>query len=181
MTDSTIEPRRLTMWINVVGGCAVLFSYAYGLASNPLTRGQVWGGVPDGMRPLYTVNMLLAAAGYFAFSYFVLFRLDPRRTRVGRLGFGIFSALYALILIPSALWMPLTFAMIEAPSAGLWWTIRITLGLVGIGSLGLLAAIVVVRSPVAAGARWAAVIGSGFFCLQTAVLDALVWPAFFPA
>jgi hypothetical protein len=125
--------------------------------------------------------MLLAASGYFAFSYFVFFRLDPGQTRVGRLfGFGVFNVLYLLILVPSALWLPLTFAMIESPSAGLWWAIRVVLGLVGIGSVGLLAAIVTVQSPRAAGARWVAVIGDGFFCLQTAILDALVWPAFFP-
>ena len=173
--------KRLALWINVVGGLAVLLSYAHGLSSNPLTRGEIWGGVPNAMRPLYTINMLLAASGYFAFSYFVFFRLDPGQTRVGRLfGFGVFNVLYLLILVPSALWLPLTFAMIESPSAGLWWAIRVVLGLVGIGSVGLLAAIVTVQSPRAAGARWVAVIGGGFFCLQTAILDALVWPAFFP-
>ena len=32
------------------------------IASNPLTRGDVWGGVPETLRPLYTITMLLAAA-----------------------------------------------------------------------------------------------------------------------
>ena len=71
------------IWINVLGGSAVLASYAYGLASNPLTRGDVWGGVPETLRPFYTVTMLLAAAGYFAFSYFVFFKVDPDKARVG--------------------------------------------------------------------------------------------------
>jgi hypothetical protein len=170
--------RRSLWWINILGGSAVLASYAHGLASNPLTRGEVWGGVPDSLRPLYTVSMLLAAAGYFAFSHFIFFRLDPTKTRIG---FGAFGVLYALILIPSALWMPLTFAMLEAPSDELWWAIRLTLGLVGVGSLGLLSALLTVRSSGAAGARWVAVVGSVAFCFQTAILDALVWPSFFPA
>jgi len=174
--------RRALLWINVLGGVAVLGSYAYGLASNPLTRGEVWGGVPDALRPLYTINMFLAAAGYFAFSYFVFFRLDPATTRIaGRLGFGAFPILYALILLPSALWMPLTFEMLEVPSTGLWWAIRLTLAAVGVGSLGLLAALLSVRAPGAVWARRAAVLGCAAFVLQTAVLDALVWPAFFPA
>ncbi len=173
--------KRLTMWINIVGGSAVLLSYAHGISTNPTLRGEVWGGVPDTLRPLYTINMFLAAAGYFAFSYFVFFRLEPDRARIGnRFGFSAFNLLYAMILIPSALWMPFTFAMLEAPSPALWWGIRLTLGLVGIGSLGLLAAILTVKSPRADGARWVAVIGSVFFCIQTAVLDALIWPAFFP-
>ena len=116
--------KQLWLGINIVGGSAVLASYAHGVATHPLTRGDVWGGVPDSLRPLYTVNMLLAAAGYFAFSYFVFFRIDPARTRVAdRYGFGVLNALYALILFPSALWMPLTFAMLESPSTGLWWAI----------------------------------------------------------
>ena len=173
--------KRRMLWINALGGGAVLASYAHGIASNPLTRGDVWGGVPDSLRPLYTVSMLAAAAGYFAFSYFVLFRLDPARTHIGnRFGFGAFNALYGLILVPSALWMPLTFAMLANPSGELWWAIRATLGLVGIGSLGLVAALLAVQSPGATGARWVAVLGSAAFCFQTAILDALVWPAFFP-
>ena len=108
--------RRSLLWLNLLGGSAVLGSYGYGLASNPLTRGDLWGAVPESLRPLYTTSMLLAAAGYFAFSFFVFFRLDPQRTRIlGRYGFGAFHALYALILLPSALWMPLTFAMLESP------------------------------------------------------------------
>jgi hypothetical protein len=175
------QTKRIALWINIVGGIAVLLSYAHGIVSHPITRSDVWGGVPDALRPLYTTNMFLAATGYFAFSYFVFFKLDAENCRIGNLfGFGIFNLLYALILIPSAMWMPLTFAMLEAPSSELWLGIRITLGLVGIGSLGLLAAIVAVDSQRTIAARWPAAIGCGFFCLQTAVLDALIWPAYFP-
>lgn len=174
--------KRRLVWINLLGGSAVLGSYLHGIVSNPLTRSDVWGGVPDSLRPLYTISMLLAAAGYFAFSYFVVFRLDPDRIRIGgRLGFATFDALYGLILVASALWMPLTFAMLEQPSAALWWAIRATLALVAVGSLGLLAALLAVRAEGAGRARWVAVIGAAAFCFQTAVLDALVWPAFFPA
>jgi hypothetical protein len=173
--------RRSLFWLNLLGGCAVLGSYAHGLASHPLTRGEVWGGVPDPLRPLYTASMLLAAAGYFAFSFFVFFRLDPARTRVaGRFGFGAFHALYALILLPSALWMPLTFAMLDSPSGALWAAIRVALALVGIGSLGLVAAVASARPSEARLARAAAVAGALAFSFQTAVLDALVWPAYFP-
>ena len=80
--------RRSLLWLNVLGGIAVLGSYVHGLASNPLTRGAVWGDIPDALRPLYTVNMLLAAAGYFAFSFFVYYRLDPAR-KPGAIDFQI--------------------------------------------------------------------------------------------
>jgi hypothetical protein len=167
--------------INLFGGLAVLGSYAYCLTAYSAQAGDFWGGVPDGLRPLYTVNMGLAAAGYFAFTYFLLYRLKPAADHAGRFGFGTFNALYAMILVPSALWMPLTFAMLESPSDGLWWAIRLTLAAVGIGSLGLLAGLVAVRPRPPSLAHKLAVAGSVAFCSQTAILDALVWPAYFPA
>jgi hypothetical protein len=172
---------RSLLWLNVLGGIAVLGSYAHGIATHPGASSAVWGGVPETLRPVYTLNMLLAAAGYFAFSFFVFFRLDPARTQVaGRFRFGIFPLLYALILAPSALWMPLTFAMLEAPSGALWAAIRLTLAVVGLASLGLLAAIARARPADAPIARRVALAGALAFSMQTAVLDALVWPAYFP-
>jgi hypothetical protein len=176
-----LSKRRAMASINVFGGIAVLGSYAYFLMAYPALAGDFWGGVPDGLRSLYTVNMFLAAAGYFAFTFFLMYRLKPATSGRGRFGLGTFNALYALILLPSALWMPLTFAMLESPSDGLWWTIRLTLAAVGIGSLGLLAGLVAVRPSPPSLAHKLAVAGSLAFCFQTAFLDAVVWPAFFPA
>jgi hypothetical protein len=167
--------------INLTGGLAVLASYAYCLTAYTAQAGDFWGGVPDGLRPVYTVNMGLAAAGYFAFTYFLLYRFEPTADDAGRFGLGAFNALYALILVPSALWMPLTFAMLESPSDGLWWAIRLTLAAVGIGSLGLLVGLVAVGPRSSPVAHKLAIAGSLAFCLQTVILDALVWPAYFPA
>jgi hypothetical protein len=165
--------------INIVGGAAVLGSYAYCLMAYPAQAGDFWGGVPDGLRSVYTATMCLAAAGYFAFTYFLMYRMNPTTSDGGRFGFGTFNALYALILLPSALWMPLTFAMLQSPSDGLWWAIRLTLAAVGIGSLGLLAGLVAVRPYSPSVAHKLAVAGSLAFCFQTAILDALVWPVYF--
>jgi hypothetical protein len=176
-----IEPKLATILINVLGGSAVLGSYAYCLSVYP-DPGEFWGGVPQGLRPLYTLNMLLAAAGYFAFSYFVLFRVPSRAVSDdgARIGVGTFNLLYLLILLPSALWMPLTFRMLESPGGGLWLGIRVVLFAVGIGSLGLLGALVAVRPGTPSVAYKLAIAGSLAFCSQTALLDALVWPAYFP-
>jgi hypothetical protein len=176
-----VHPAHVTLlWLNVLGGAAVLGSYAWGLAGHPESRGALWGGVPESLRSLYTASMLLAAAGYFAFGFFVLFRLDPDRVSVGRFGFGLFHALYALILIPSALWLPLTFEMLAAPSAALWLAIRAVLALVALGSLGLVAALAFAAPAESPLARGVALAGALAFSFQTALLDALVWPAYFP-
>jgi len=44
--------------------------------------GEAWGNVPASIKPMYIVSMLTAAAGYFAFSYFIIFRLDPAEVAV---------------------------------------------------------------------------------------------------
>lgn len=167
--------------MNVVGGSAVLASYVWGLGTQP-EPDRLWGDLPAGLQPLYQVNMFLAAAGYFPFTAFLWLRVDPGRARVaGRLGFGLFNALYAAILITSALWTPLTFAYLATPSAALWGLIRTVLLLCGLASLALFPALLTLRGVERGTFFGLALVGLAFFCLQTAVLDALVWPVFFPA
>jgi hypothetical protein len=170
----------LMVAINLLGGSAVLGSYAWGLVTHADAGQALWGGVPAGLRPFYTAGMFLAAAGYFAFSYFLLFRLDPNTTRIlGRFGFGAFNALYAAILIPSALWMPLTFRTLESAGPGWDWMVRIALAVVGMASLGLFFTLWKVEPQQPRGAQRLALAGCAAFCLQTTVLDAIVWSAFF--
>jgi hypothetical protein len=173
--------RRALLAIHLVGGLAVLGSYAHGFATWPELAPSLWGGVPDWLRPFYTASMLLAAAGYFAMSLPIAFRLDPERTRVGASGFGLFPWLYALILLPSALWMPLTFELLQRPRPGLWLAIRLVLLLVGAGSLLLCVAIARARPWPSRRLQRLALAGGLAFSLQTALLDALLWPALFPA
>lgn len=166
--------------INVVGGLLVIGSYVQGLMAHPDNRNALWGGVPNSVQPLYTICMLLAALGYFAFTYFILFRIDATVVRVAdRFDFWIFHVIYLLILLPSALWMPLTYAAIGGHSTSLYWAIRIVLAVVGLGSLALLGALLSLHTSGSSYAYWLAVAGSAAFCFQTAVLDALVWPVFF--
>jgi hypothetical protein len=172
--------RRVMAWINVIGGVAVLGSYAHGLWTHPETVGEVWGGVPEGLKPYYTASMLTAAAGYLMFTYFLFFRVDPDEARVAdRFSLRLFNALYVLILFPSALWMPLTFAMLGDPHEGLWMLIRLVLALVGVGSLAMIAALVALAPRRPGSSYWFAVAGSVAFSVQTALLDAVIWPAYF--
>jgi hypothetical protein len=176
-----IHPQKRTLvWLNALGGTAVLASYAWSVTAHSGPGDDFWGGVPAAMKPLYTVTMLLAAAGYFAFTRFV-FRLRPANIGVaGRFGYGIFKWVYALILVPSALWMPLTLAMIENPGTALWVAIRLALFAVGAGSILLVAALLWLKPASPRTAHRLAVAGSVAFTFQTAVLDAVVWPAFYP-
>jgi len=177
---SRLAGRAGLLWLNALGGLAVLASYGL-LFTRADASAVLWGGVPESLRPLYTTNMLLAAAGYFPFTALLVLASDPARVRFfGRFGQGALYWLYGLVLIPSALWMPLTFAYVDAPSAAGWWLVRADLALAGLGSLGLLGCTLTVQPRPARWLQALAVLGCLFFCLQTAVLDATLWPAWYP-
>lgn len=172
--------KRWMIIINLLGGAAVIGSYVLGFVGNPDAGSALWGGVPEALRPLYTVGMLTAALGYFAFTGYLLLAVDAKEARVGkRFDFRVFNGLYIGILLPSALWMPLTFMMIDQPSTWLWLIIRTVLMLVGLSSLGLLMALLVLQPKGRGWAHWLAVAGTVGFSIQTAILDALVWTAYF--
>lgn len=163
-----------------LGGTAVLASYAWGFLFRPDSMGALWGGVPEALRPLYTANMFLAAAGFFLFAPYLAFRLPAAAAaRDLRPGPAWFRRMFLLVLVPSALWLPLTALMLDAPSLWLWWVVRVDLLLVAAGSLGIAVGLVQLGGEAAPGRRLA-LLGTVPFCVQTVLLDALIWPAFFP-
>jgi hypothetical protein len=125
--------------------------------------------------------MLLAAAGYLAFTYFVLFRLSPDNAQLADLaGYKVFYIVYALILVFSALWMPLTYAALGHPGSSIYyWAVRVILAIVGLASLALLGVLLYLHSSESSPTYWLAVAGAVFFCIQTALLDGTVWSIFF--
>lgn len=165
-------PRACFVAINVIGGVAVLGSYVLWLSSPSHDAAALWGAIEGAGRTLYTVSMLAAAAGYFAFAPWIL-RREPARTP-----FALVNALFTLVLFPSALWMPLAFEYLAAPRPAAWWAMRGTLAVVGLASLGLVAALV--RMEPRSRGRSVAIAGALAFTFQTLVLDALVWPLWFP-
>ena len=174
--------QKLAMLIIILlGGTAVLASYIYPVMTQPQYVEPAWGGVTPDMRRFYAPSMLLAASGFFFYTYFLLFRADPDEARIGgRLGFWVFNALYLAILIGSAVYLPLTFAFVAAPRTWLWWAIRVALVVVGLASVGLIGSLLALRPRRPAWAYWLAVAGSVTFSFQTAVLDMLIWPALYP-
>lgn len=175
-----MHPQKKTwLAINAVGGVAVLGSYVHGLLTHPDTRNELWGSIPPELQAVYGVTMWLAAGGYFFFSYYFLVRTEADEVRFGRFGFGLINALYALIMIASAAWMPLTFAYLDQPSSALWLAVRIDLLGVGIGSIGLIVALFTMKPRAEGLTAVLALLGLLLFAVQTAFLDPLVWPQFF--
>ena len=88
-------------------------------------------------------------------------------------------AVFLLILVPSALWMPLTFRFAESPGPLAWWLVRGVLFLVSLGSLALVGCLLFVR-PATRSVSWGlAVGGAAMFAFHTTVLDAFLWPALY--
>lgn len=165
-----MQTRTGFLILNMLGGTAVLGSYVWGIGLFPELRDAFWGGVPESLRGLYTVNMFFAAAGYLgAFAFFM--------AKLSKHGYGRLTLPYVLILIPSALWLPLTVAVLKMPGEWLWWITRVDLFAVGLGGLLLFPA--VWQTPARPRLKAIVMFGLLFFCLQTAVLDALVWPHYF--
>ena len=173
--------RRALIFLILIGGPSVLGSYVLAFVLEPTIRTGLWGGVPDAIRPLYTVNMLLAAVGFFPVTWLLGFQtpIDEFRGRTG-LAWEALIGSYAAILMPSALWLPLTAIYLQNPSPGLWVAIRLVLFAVGAGATAL-GYMLIRRASLGSPFAQVAVLAFFFFWLQTAVLDALVWPWFYPA
>ena len=170
----------LLLVINVIGGAAVIGSYILVLRGQAGGADAFWGGVPAGIRPIYGVSMLLSALGYFAFIYFILAHLVPTETVIaGKFGYGVFFAVFLLILIASAAWMPLTNLYIAQPGSGLLIGIRTVLAVVGLASIALVLALLSVNIKTPPTAYWLAVAGSGYFAFHTAILDGTIWSILF--
>ena len=166
--------------INIIGGAAVIGSYIFGLNAQSGGVNVLWGSVPANIRPVYTVSMVLSALGYFAFLYYILFRLDPAQTSIaGISGFTLFYVIFLLILIPSAFWMPLANIYVGNPGAGMLVLVRIVLVIVGLASIALLWALLILHGKAPGVSYWLAVVGSGYFAFHTTILDAVVWSALF--
>lgn len=174
-----MDAKRRWLLINcLIGGAAVLGSYAWGVQARPDAGALLWGGVPAMLRPIYTLNMFLAAAGYMFFTYHIFFGLMRLNGPNGGRGAGIFPGLYAAILLPSALWLPLTFLALDQNSPALLWLVRVLLAVVAAASLGVAWALWRARPHPSTWGHRLALAGSFFFCLQTVLLDAVIWSAF---
>lgn len=176
--SNDIANRRKLLQLIAIGGSAVLASYL--LALDPAVGSSLWGGIPEGwIRDLYTVNMLLAALGFFAATHRLVFATPAHalKEQTG-VGFQVLFMTYTAILMASALWLPLTALYVKSPAWPLWLLIRLVLLIVGVAAsvLAMMLARLARKGPATA---WLAVFAFFFFWLQTMVLDALVWPYYY--
>jgi hypothetical protein len=163
-----------------VCGAGVIGSYIQGIAANPGGAEKLWGGVIGGLRVFNYFTMLLAVIGFFLFTYYLFFKIDPNAVNIaGNLNFWAFIVIYILILLPSAFWMPLSFSVLTSHSMLTWIAVRSVLFIVGLASLALLLALLTIQPRTSDISYWLAVVGSALFCVQTLIMDSFIWAANF--
>jgi hypothetical protein len=153
--------------INIIGGILVIGSYIYGIKTHG-NADAFWGSVPKNIHKYYAISMAVAAISYFAFSSYVLLRIES--------GY-LYHFLFTVLLAASAFWMPLTYVMIENPATATWIGIRVILVIVALASLGIFIALLFISPRPTGWHYWSAVVGALLFTLHTGVLDAILWPA----
>lgn len=176
-----MDPIRRRFGLGVLlGGAAVPISYLVELGRHPETRQLLWGDVPQIAIPYYTGNMFLAALGYFFFTSYIWFNVPSEGAHIGgRPALSVFGQAYALVLIGSALWMPLSFLALDSGNEGWVPLVFIDLALVAIGSLTIVLGLWKLTPRKAERWRKLALLGCIPFCVQTILLDAIIWPLHF--
>ena len=171
--------RGLTLFINLVGGFAVLGSYAWGLSSHPGEGALLWGDIPESWKPLYSLNMLPAALGYLTFTAYLL-SAKPEELRFrGEKALVLFQINYGLFLTTAAFWMPLCWIALDGNQTWLLLPIQSVLAVTGLASIGFIYLLWNLEAPPRPRFHKAALVGACWLALQCAVLDAIVWPRFF--
>ena len=61
--------------INIIFGPLLLFTYYKGVYSG-IDGTQLWGGMPQFLRPISGISMIVSAIGYFFFTYYLLTKVN---------------------------------------------------------------------------------------------------------
>ena len=165
--------------INLIFGSLLLFSYYNGVTKNPDLSAKLWGGVPESLRTFIVASMFISAIGYFFFTTnFVLNVNLEEKKFLGKFPGWTLHIVYLLILIPSALWIDLTFQYLKTGVPLHWVYVLSALYCVGLSSI-LLFLFVVDSGNTTQSIYLFSVIGAGFFVFHTMFLDGLLWTIFF--
>ena len=168
--------QKTFLLVTIIGGLGVILSYILGVRFGK-GADALWGGVPQNIRGVYTISMLISAVSYMIFSFYVFLNLGKNSFDNAFRGVMLVFVSYILLLICSALWLPLVNVMVANPKQLIWILIRGTLLITGIAS------VVITYLLVSAGSKspnlhyYLSVIGGIIFSVHTLVLDGLFWPS----
>ena len=123
--------------------------------------------------------MFPAALGYLVpFAYFLASPWEDLKSG-GRPIFQRLLLINVVFLGSSALWMPMTWAALDAGNLALFWPIQGVLAVTAASTVGFTLLLAGLEDPPRPRFHRAALWTSVFLVWQCGVLDALVWPRFF--
>jgi hypothetical protein len=114
MASSSIHSTstELRFWaVQILFGSLVLASYVHGLAAYPGSD-ALYGTMPAWLASVYGVTMISAAIAYFPMM-FGLRSLRALPSEPVAAGAGFVDGVLLLLLAPSVVWMPVTFAFLD--------------------------------------------------------------------
>lgn len=169
------------MLVNIIGGIAVLAGYAFTLVNNPETRNDLWGGVPESWKPMYSLSMFVSAFGYLYVTYYCAFKrgLDMQFFG-GRYGASTMTVLIAIFLFSSSFWIHSTFSYIDSPSQKQWFFINIELFTTAIALILFTLGLATAKGVQNKLKHNIATVGSSLITFHCLILDAIIWTSKFP-
>ena len=124
--------------------------------------------------------MFISGIGYFFFTYNFLMNVDPQNVMfLNRFSYWSLHIIYLLVLIPSMLWIDLTYKYIKSGSAFDWYVVVIILFCVAVASIILFLFTIDTKFDNKNFIYLASVFGVSFFVFHTLFLDGLIWTVFF--
>ena len=168
------------IFINIIFGSLVLLSYYKGVNREPELSLKLWGGVPKVLQPYIVASMFISALGYFFFTANFLLNVNSEEVKfLGKFNYWSLCVVYLFILIPSALWIELSFSYMKSGDINTWYYTISTLYCVAIFSVILLLFTVDTYVDNNSKLYLPSVIGASLFAFHTLFLDGLIWTFFF--
>ena len=178
--------RQLVLVFTFVMGPMVLASYAYGV-SHSEDPTELWGGIPESWQTFIVPFMFLAAIGFIMYWYIVFFYfeegvMDSLRWPWGDsdgMGASRLLLTFALIMIPSALWLESTIFHMENDYS---WTPILVVGTLLLTSIGNVMMGLIAVSAYQDGLDRSSlmIVGSVFMAIQCILNDFVIWAYKFP-
>ena len=170
-----MNQKRILIIINLIFGCLVLLSYYNGLNQYPDLSAKLWGGVPLKLQPIIICSMFTSAVGYLLFTYNFLVNISVNKIFLKKFTYFHLNIIYLLLLIPSMLWMNLTFRYMNSGNIIDWTLVVLMLFSVAISSILLLLFTINIKKQ----NDFLYILGATLFTFHTVFFDAILWTIFF--
>ncbi len=159
------------LWINLIGGIAVLGGYIIALIYHPETRNYLWGGVPINWRPwivCYAIHYMVFSDGLSL--QFFWGRVDATKMII----------LLVLFLFSASLWIHTTFSYIDSPTYLKWAFVQAELWITALSILLMTIGLATANGVEQSMKHNISILGLSLISFHCLVLDAMLWINKFP-